>query len=391
MRNDASFRRRFLRFESLETRALLAADVQLLHNFAMPEDCDDSGLVSPLDALIVINELNRPEAVSAVDATKMLDVNADGLLSPLDALVVINYLNRQPPNGDATPSFVPIQARIARLESAIANGQLPIALGSDGAQELLQTLKNGGRPELGERFIEGRVHPRNEVEQFETERIAIELAPQVRDEEHANRFAEFLDRFSTKLRSAGINAQVIDTLTSEIKSGNDAGTPLSLTQIKMRLTELGVDFSKLFPIRPETPAQLEPQIQAVIQRLRTAGINAEVITKIVSDFRTSVHAGTPFNFEQIVARLTELGVDVAKLFPPAQPTIPTRWTPSVELVTSILRRVNAKPESIESIRTAMIAAKEAGSPLSLSQILSLLRPNGIQNTESIARLLRPVR
>lgn len=370
---------------------MLAADMQIPHNFAMPEDCDDSGIVSPLDALIVINELNRPEDGSVVDTAKLLDVNADGLLSPLDALVVINYLNRQPSNGDLTPSYVPIQARIARLESAIANGQLPLALGSDGAQELLQTLKNGGRPELGERFIEGRVHPRKEVEQFETERIAIELAPPVRDEEHANRFAEFLDRFSAKLNAAGINAQVIDTLTMEIKSANDAGTPLSLTQLKTRLTELGVDVSKLFPIRPETPLQVEPRIEAVIQRLRTAGINAEVITKIVSEFRLSVDAGAPLTFEQIVARLKELGVDVAKLFPPVQPSTPTRWTPSVELVTNILRRANAKPESIEIIRAAMIAAKEAGSPLSPLQILSLLRQNGIQTTESIARLLRPVR
>ncbi len=63
----------------------------------------------------------------------------------------------------------------------------------------------------------------------------------------------------------------------------------------------------------------------------------------------------------------------------------------VELVTSILRRFNATPESIEIIRAAMIAAKEAGSPLSPLQFLSLLIQNGIQPNESIARLLRPVR
>ena len=340
MKNDISSRRRSLRFESLESRALLAADLLLPHNFAMPEDCNDSGTVSPLDALIVINELNRPEAGSAIDSAKMLDVNADGHLSPLDALVVINYLNRQPSNGNSIPSHVPIETRIARLESAIANGQLPIALGADGAQELLQTLKSGGRPELGERFIEGRVHSRNEVEQFETERIVSELAPPVRDADYANRVAEFLERFSAKLNAAGINAQAIETITSEIKLGIDTGTPLTLAQIKTRLAELGVDVSMLFPVRPAVPPT------------------------------TGTTALPPLHF---------------------QPTTPQRWSPSVELVTGILRRANANPESIERVRAAMIAAKDSGSPLNAPQILSLLGRTGIQVVPSIARFLQPLR
>lgn len=401
MKKDTSLGRRLLRIESLESRALLAADIVMLHNFAMPEDCDQSGSVSPLDALVVINELNGPDANLGNDAARMLDVDADGLLTPLDALVVINYLNQNQADGVINPSSVPLPARIARLESAIAIGQLPTDLGMDDAVKLLHTMKNGGRPEIGERFIDGKVHSRMDVDQIETEHIAKELCPISADKEHPNRANELLTRFSARLQSAGISAQVIETITGEIKAGIEAKTPLSLEQIKTRLTELGVDVSKLFPPRhetpptPETPPHLEPRIEALIQHLKSAGVTANVVTTIATEYKASIKAGTPLTLEQIRTRLFELGVDVAKLFPIAppvpQPTTEPRWTPSVELVTNILRRVNAKPEIIQKIQSAMTAANESGSPLNPSQILALLRESGLQLPDAIVRLLRPVR
>ena len=68
-------------------------------NIALPADTSGDGLVSPRDALIVINYLNTfgsgllpaPPVVLA----GMIDVSGNGLVSPLDALLVINYLNRQ--------------------------------------------------------------------------------------------------------------------------------------------------------------------------------------------------------------------------------------------------------------------------------------------------------
>ena len=396
MKNDTSPGKRFLRFESLESRALLAADV-LLHNFAMPEDCDHSGSVSPLDALVVINELNGPDANLGIDAARMLDVDADGLLSPLDALVVINYLNQKQVDGVINPSSVPLSARIARLELAIDNHQLPTDLDVNDAVELLHTMKNGGRPEIGERFIDGRVHSRVEVEQIETEHIASELCPIVADGEHAHRANELLMRFSARLQSAGVNAEVINTITGEIKTGIEAKTPLSVEQIKTRLTELGVDVSKLFPPRhetppkPETPPHVEPRIEALIQHLKSAGVTADVVTTIATEYKASIKAGVPLTLEQIRTRLSELGVDVAKLFPVAppvpQPNTEPRWTPSVELVTGILRRANARSETIEKVRSAMITAKESGSPLNPSQVLALLRESGIQIPDAMDRCL----
>ncbi len=49
--------RRRLRAESLETRQLLAANI--FHNELMPEDVNEDGQISALDALTVINEMNR--------------------------------------------------------------------------------------------------------------------------------------------------------------------------------------------------------------------------------------------------------------------------------------------------------------------------------------------
>ena len=78
------------------------------HNGQVAEDVDAVNGVTPLDALIVINELtNRnfsdPQTGDLDDLTDPLstpvfvDVNDDGMVAPLDALLVINFLNNAPP------------------------------------------------------------------------------------------------------------------------------------------------------------------------------------------------------------------------------------------------------------------------------------------------------
>jgi len=60
-------------------------------------DVNNDGLVTPLDALIVINRLNAGnQAVPAAASSNYWDVNSDKLITPLDALWVINYLNSHP-------------------------------------------------------------------------------------------------------------------------------------------------------------------------------------------------------------------------------------------------------------------------------------------------------
>ncbi|EMI19441.1 heme peroxidase, animal [Rhodopirellula maiorica SM1] len=90
--------RRRLRAETLETRQLLAAN--LFHNELMPEDVNNDGVVSAVDALTVINEMNRQRNHDGVASTvnergMRPDVNNDGRHTSLDALMVINRLNRE--------------------------------------------------------------------------------------------------------------------------------------------------------------------------------------------------------------------------------------------------------------------------------------------------------
>jgi len=76
-----------------------------VHNTIFPEDVDGNGQLSPLDALVLINSLNRrsPQADVAIEGEQAFytDVNADGSLTPLDILIVINALN-------ATSKMLPV-------------------------------------------------------------------------------------------------------------------------------------------------------------------------------------------------------------------------------------------------------------------------------------------
>src|SRR5207249_1867904 len=69
-------------------------------NSLLPLDVDASELVAPLDAILIINQLNfsgsGPLTVPrpAADANKpFYDTSGDNFLAPLDAINVINYLN----------------------------------------------------------------------------------------------------------------------------------------------------------------------------------------------------------------------------------------------------------------------------------------------------------
>ncbi|MDZ4852063.1 MAG: Ig-like domain-containing protein, partial [Pirellulaceae bacterium] len=93
---------RTLSIEQLEHRRLLVGD---WHNAIRPADVDADGLVAPIDALVVINELKRraisrpdsslPPITSSLKPPPYLDVDADDFVSPQDVLRIINVLNRR--------------------------------------------------------------------------------------------------------------------------------------------------------------------------------------------------------------------------------------------------------------------------------------------------------
>ena len=68
------------------------------HNNDDPWDSTGDGVVSPLDALVIIDDLNRNHArdlpANRPQAAPMMDTNLDGYATPLDALLVIDFLNQ---------------------------------------------------------------------------------------------------------------------------------------------------------------------------------------------------------------------------------------------------------------------------------------------------------
>ncbi|MDA1049118.1 MAG: right-handed parallel beta-helix repeat-containing protein [Planctomycetota bacterium] len=85
------------------------------HNEELAIDVNDDGLVTPLDALLIINKMNAG-GTSALpmppqfDPTgqPLFDVNNDLFITPIDALLVINHLNQNQAagEGEAVPNAV---------------------------------------------------------------------------------------------------------------------------------------------------------------------------------------------------------------------------------------------------------------------------------------------
>lgn len=80
--------------------------VNAWHNVSSELDVNHDGLVTPLDALLVINDLNangsRPLSNSGATPPPFLDVSNDGSVSPVDPLLIINQLNAGGAGGEST-------------------------------------------------------------------------------------------------------------------------------------------------------------------------------------------------------------------------------------------------------------------------------------------------
>ncbi|MFO0867384.1 MAG: GEVED domain-containing protein [Pirellulales bacterium] len=108
------------------------------HNIVNPLDVDNSGRVVPLDALMVINELNFPFYATnnalpapvnpAAPPPPYVDVTASGSVEPRDALLVINFLNGLgSPEGEAAPVAAQVAVQVAA--DAVAETSGPLAAG----------------------------------------------------------------------------------------------------------------------------------------------------------------------------------------------------------------------------------------------------------------------
>ena len=103
-------------------------------NGANPLDTSGDGLLTAVDALLIINDINAhgsrelPDPPVPPPPPPYFDVNGDGFISPLDALLVINYLNLNPnPKTLPVPDNVHFSVVVKNLQdrviSEIAQGE----------------------------------------------------------------------------------------------------------------------------------------------------------------------------------------------------------------------------------------------------------------------------
>ncbi len=82
----------------------------------LAEDANDDSIVSPIDALLIVNYLNGPKDAAF---QSLLDTNRDQIISPIDVLRVINYLNGAP-SGEGELSVPAVLPPIVARDSYFA-------------------------------------------------------------------------------------------------------------------------------------------------------------------------------------------------------------------------------------------------------------------------------
>lgn len=413
--------------ENLENRTVMAGDC--FHNFVLPEDADASGSVTPLDALVVINRINQSIASTAsnpnsANAQGLVDVDADAAITPLDALVVIDHLNAQNlASGSPRASRVDLHRRIERIEQAIATNVLPMHLTIDDARATLDTLRSGGRPELGDHVISGSLRWKQDddsssdgstSEPSEPAEIGSEMT---HEQIELKRLERFIQSLSSRLQAFNVSPDVIATISKEMLAAQQAGTPLDLTQIRDRLAELGVDVDSILPQaarpgiperpelpgRPERPEQperpdrpeqperpimpaimvTEPIAESILARLKNAGIEVELIETIGKEIWGAIEAAAPLDLQQVRARLEQLGIDWERLHAPPVNTLPVARPPMhggmdvLKRVLPLLARMGIDRSVALTIYTEARRAMAAGKPLSIEQIVARLKELGV--------------
>ena len=339
-RNRRSGRR--LLFDALESRQMMAADFHFGHNFVSPEDTDGSGIVSPIDALRVINAINS----GTTESTELLDVTADDALSPLDVLVVINNLNQQSGGTSSVASGVSSTARISRIAAALSLGSTSGNLTSTEANAVLETLQLGGAPELGD-------------------------CTAIEDQDPATA----LERLATRLADLGVDSDTVDTVVSAIQERIDAGEDSYRDIVQSVLEDNGIDIKALLQQH-----RGEEQIAKVTARLTELGVDQSVIDSLETELTDALKAGSPYTHVQIVARLTELGIDPDTVFQRrdrGDDDSSADDALSADEVADKLEKMGVDTTIIETIVSEITAAEEAGTPWTRADLFARLKELGV--------------
>ena len=133
-------RQRQLKLQMLETRRLLAANLDSEQHVELPEDVNADGQISSLDALMVINQLSRRDT-SDDFRSGLHDVNGDGVVTSVDALRIINRIERKhggdhqmrsPRDPSETPVLQNVGVEVRSIDGS-GNNLVDPSLGSTGS------------------------------------------------------------------------------------------------------------------------------------------------------------------------------------------------------------------------------------------------------------------
>ena len=108
------------------TVTIVVATAYPWHNGTLSVNVNSDGYVTPLDALLVINELNKggsrklPTDRPRPLTSPFTDVSRDGYMTPIDALLVINYLNKRG-QGEGEGGFADEKRSVTAWSMIISN------------------------------------------------------------------------------------------------------------------------------------------------------------------------------------------------------------------------------------------------------------------------------
>ncbi len=123
----------------------LTVTIVSLTNVTQPLDVNGDGWVTPFDALLVINDLNRSGPRSLADTDDrprhLVDVNGDMFASSIDALLVINHLNTPTPPAASPAEGEAVDAvgeweQVGSAQSASLGRSAPLLPGGNRPREL---------------------------------------------------------------------------------------------------------------------------------------------------------------------------------------------------------------------------------------------------------------
>ncbi len=126
---------------SIEFLVINFADPKPWQNKLLSQDVNGDNLVTPLDIILIINDLNAnsirrlPTTGSVQGYAGFLDTNGDGLASALDILIVINLLNSRLAGGEGEGSVADRSVENRRMVDTTTQGGLSSMAASMPPQE----------------------------------------------------------------------------------------------------------------------------------------------------------------------------------------------------------------------------------------------------------------